>query len=233
MNNIEEKAIINVKNSYETISLEPNIDEYTNKISNNNIIAQYNQSTPYPTLPLSSEKNTSIENTHSKINQLCQMFIQKFNVAFNMIQIEKSSMMFFGVLTIGVVFIMISLLMLPMFMLTPTKFAFTFGTGSSIIVLSFVFLYGLKEYCQMLCEQNRKWLTFSFFLSILLGLIFAWRRYFFLSLIISIYQMIAVILFTLSFVPGGQNGIVLIKDVVKSFIANAWDSIKSNFKINT
>lgn len=239
MNNIEEKAIIDIKNSYETISIEPNqnADEYLNKnptdiilSTGNNRYLTYSASS---SLPLSSEENALIEETNgsSKIDQMYQMIRQKTTQVLEMIKIEKSYAMFFGVLTIGVILLFLSLLMLPMFLLTPVKFIFTFGTGSIIIVFSFVFLYGLTEYCQMLFEHNRKWLTLSFFISILLGLVFAWRKHFLLSLVFAVYQMIAVIMFTLSFIPGGQNGIMFIIDILKSPFVNIYNTIKSKFAL--
>jgi hypothetical protein len=138
------------------------------------------------------------------------------------IEVEKSYQTFFILLMIGLGLLCLSLVFLPVIILSPYKFVLCFSLGSLIILISFLFIWGTKAYFETLFSKNRFLFTLLFLGSILLGIMFAWSQYFFFSLLCSIYQLISLIVFTLSFIPGGKVGISFIGSMLSSPFINLW-----------
>ena len=142
------------------------------------------------------------------------------------IEVEKSYQTFFLLLVIGLGLLCISLIFLPVIIISPYKFVLCFSFGSLTILTSFLFIYGTKSYFEILFSQNRFPFTLLFLASIFLGITFAWSNYFFFSLICSIFQLVSLIVFTLSFIPGGRSGISFIGSMVSSPFVNLWMRIR-------
>jgi hypothetical protein len=138
------------------------------------------------------------------------------------IEVEKSYQTFFILMMIGLGLLCLSLVFLPVIILSPYKFVLCFSLGSLIILISFIFIWGTKAYFETLFSKNRFLFTLLFLGSILLGIMFAWSEYFFFSLLCSIYQLISLIVFTLSFIPGGKVGISFIGSMLSSPFVNLW-----------
>lgn len=138
------------------------------------------------------------------------------------IEVEKSYQTFFIMLMIGLGLLCLSLVFLPVIVLSPYKFVLCFSFGSLLILISFLFFWGTKAYFETLFSKNRFVFTLLFLGSIILGIMFAWSQYFFFSLLCSIYQLISLIIFTLSFIPGGKVGISFITSMLTSPFANLW-----------
>jgi cation transport ATPase len=138
------------------------------------------------------------------------------------IEVEKSYQTFFILLLIGLALLCLSLMFLPVIILSPYKFVSCFSIGSLLILISFIFVYGTKSYFETLFSKSRFLFTLLFLGSIILGLVFAWSQYFFLSLICSFAQLVTLIVFVLSFIPGGKNGISLIGRMLSSPFTNMW-----------
>lgn len=137
----------------------------------------------------------------------------------NTIEVEKSYTAFFIMLAIGGFVLFLSLIALPTAILFPKKFVMLFSMGSLLVIMSFIFVHGTKEYFKMLFNSGRAYLTTLYFLSIFVGIYFSFTdSYFFISHICAVIQLITLVTFVLSFVPGGNHGI--------NFI---WSSIKSIF----
>ena len=133
------------------------------------------------------------------------------------IEVQTSYKYFFIVLVIGVVFLILSLMFLPIMVLYPQKFLSLFSIGSLITLSSFIFIYGTVNYIKMLFEKKRVVYTMSYIVSIVLGLYFAYiKGYFIHSLICAIIQMITLVIFILTFIPGGNSGITFILELLMS-----------------
>jgi len=136
-----------------------------------------------------------------------------------LIEVEVSYTYFFIVLLIGAAILFLSLLFLPVAIINPKKFVSLFSLGSLVTITSFIFLYGTKEFFSKLFDSGRRILTILYLASIVIGLFFSFTdSYTIISHICAVFQLITLITFVLSFIPGGHLGI--------SFI---WGSIKSIF----
>lgn len=140
----------------------------------------------------------------------------KVNVSSS-IEVEASYKSFFIVLAIGLGFIFFSFLFLPFVVVYPQKFLSFFSIGSFIILSSFIFVHGTVNYIKMLFNESRYLITTLYIASIILGFYFAFiRGSFIFSLISAIIQMVILIIFTLTFIPGGHTGISFILSMVSS-----------------
>lgn len=92
----------------------------------------------------------------------------------------------------------------------------TLAFGSAFILVSFLFFYGTKNYVLKLFDKKRFLLSILFISSIIIAIIFWFINNYFLSLLISIFQVLCVVLFGLTFVPGGQKGITYVKKKISS-----------------
>jgi hypothetical protein len=132
------------------------------------------------------------------------------------IEIEKSYKTFFILISIGLGLLCLSLMFLPFIILSPHKFILCFSFGSLIILASFIFVYGTKSYFEILFSQNRFIFTLLFLTSIFLGIFLSLAGYFIFSVLCAIGQLITLIVFTLSFIPGGSGGISMIGRMLSS-----------------
>ena len=136
------------------------------------------------------------------------------------VEVEKNTTAFISLLGIGCFLICLSLLMLPLIITSPAKFSMCFGLGSVLVLISFLFYHGTKNYVMKLFEKKRFVITILFICSIFLGLIFSIGKHYFISLLCSLFQLISLILFVLTFIPGGKYGIRCIKNRLSSPFMN-------------
>ena len=132
------------------------------------------------------------------------------------VEVEKNITAFISLLGIGCFLICLSLLMLPLIITSPAKFSMCFGLGSVLVLISFLFYHGTKNYIMKLFDKKRFYLTILFLCSVILAIIFRFIDNYFLSLLSCIFQLFCLVLFGLSFIPGGQSGIKYIKKKVSS-----------------
>lgn len=142
------------------------------------------------------------------------------------IEIEKSYTAFFSLLAVGVVLLCLSLVFLPIVIISPSKFIMCFAFGSLIILSSFIFVYGTKTYFEKLFSEHRFIFTILFLCSIILGLYCSIFNHYLLGLLCAVFQLISLIVFTLSFIPGGKNGIAMIGRMLKSPFLGMWLRLK-------
>lgn len=138
------------------------------------------------------------------------------NAIINKVEVQKNRTVFFSLLAIGSFLLCISILMLPLIITSPGKFSMTLAFGSTFIMISFLFYYGTKNYVLKLFDKKRFLLTILFLCSVILAIILRIVDNYFLSLFSSIFQVFCLVLFGLSFIPGGQRGITYIKKKVSS-----------------
>jgi hypothetical protein len=167
------------------------------------------------------EANVQAENTG---------FIGKIkNCLKNTFEVEKSYKLFFIILSVGLGLIFLSLVFLPLVWITPQKFVSLFSLGSLVTISSFVFVYGTSAYLEMLFSKQRALFTILFLVSIFLGIYFAFNQtYYIISLICAVIQLITLIIFTLSFIPGGSMGISFITNILLAPVNSLWNKIKGS-----
>ena len=147
----------------------------------------------------------------------------------NFLEVEKSYKLFFIILATGMTLILISLMFLPIAWMSPQKFVSFFSLGAFTTLISFIFIYGTFGYLEMLFSKERIYFTIVFLLSIFLGLYFAFvGSNYILSLICAVVQLITLITFTLSFIPGGSVGINFITGMLMTPITSAINKIKGS-----
>ena len=233
MENYDEKIKLQT-DSYDTIAIDNNnanidLDNKTIDLTNTTGDNSQNQ-VPNTANSESQFQSTSIfDKVGDKYQMLCERITQASTAFSEKIDIAPSYKYFVILMGIGLVFIMLSLTMLPLLVLSPTKFVLTFGTGNLLILISFVFYFGGKEYVIMLFSEKRRYMSIGFVLSLLFGLFFAWRKHYILSLLFALVQMGTVIIFSLSFIPGGNEGIKFIGSTTKGALINLFTGLKNKF----
>jgi hypothetical protein len=131
------------------------------------------------------------------------------------IEVKTSYKWFLIIASIGFLFVFLSLLFLPFVAINPQKFLTLFSIGSILILSSFIFIYGTTEYFRMLFTNERFVFTSVYIVSILLGLYSAYvKNLYILSFICVLIQIITLVIFTLSFIPGGKSGISFILNML-------------------
>jgi len=135
------------------------------------------------------------------------------------IEVETNYTTFFIVFSIGIIFIILSSLFLPIVILSPSSFVSLFSIGSIIIITSFIFIYGTSSYLSMLFEGKRCIFTLIYFASIIFGIYFSFiSKNYLICLVSAVVQIVMLCIFVLSFVPGGESGISFILHGIKSMI---------------
>ena len=138
------------------------------------------------------------------------------NKIINSIEVERNIGVFVALIGIGALLLIISLFLLPFIITSPKRFSFCFAFGSILVLMSFLFLVGTKSFVTKLMENKRMYISIMFILSIFIGIGFSLGDHYFISLICSIIQFISLIMFVLTFIPGGRAGIDCIKRTLSS-----------------
>ena len=142
-------------------------------------------------------------------------------------EVEKSYKYFFIFIIVGIGLIFLSLLFLPAVVFFPQKFVGLFSLGSLIVLSSFIFIYGTGGYLELLFSRSRITFTIMYIASICVGIYFSFiKNYYIISLISALIQMVTLIIFTLSFIPGGQTGINFMFGLLKSPFSALWLKIR-------
>lgn len=129
------------------------------------------------------------------------------------LEVEKSYKLFFMVLAVGLAIIGFSTVFI---ILSPQKFVALFSLGSLVTLNSFIFLNGTFGHFEMLFSKNRLPFTIMYLISIVLGTYFSFSGSFILSMVCSAFQLVSLIVFVLSFIPGGRYGISMIFNLLSS-----------------
>ena len=131
-------------------------------------------------------------------------------------EVEKSIGIFSVLICIGTALIIFSFFLLPLIIISPKKFSFCFAVGSIFVLISFMFLVGTRNYITKLLDNKRIFISISFILSIFIGIGCSLGNHYFISLICSGVQLISMVMFVLTFIPGGRAGIDCIKNALTS-----------------
>ena len=138
------------------------------------------------------------------------------NKIIEKIEVEKSIGIFSVLICIGTALIIFSFFLLPLVIISPKNFSFCFAVGSIFVLISFMFLVGTRNYITKLLDNKRIFISISFILSIFIGIGCSLGNHYFISLICSGVQLISMVMFVLTFIPGGRAGIDCIKNALTS-----------------
>ena len=156
-----------------------------------------------------SSKEEETKNKESFRDKIANKIIEK-------LEVERNILLFILLILIGIGLIIFSFFLLPMIMISPGKFSFCFAVGSIFILISFLFLVGTRNYVLKILDNKRIFISISFILSIFIGIGFSLGHHYFISLFCSGVQLISMIMFILTFIPGGRAGIDCIKRTLSS-----------------
>ena len=138
------------------------------------------------------------------------------NKIISLIEVERSIPIFLVLIIFGFGLLVFSFFLLPLIIISPKKFSFCFAVGCILTLISFLFLVGTKIFVNKLLDNKRILFSLSFILSIFIGIGFSLRNHYFISLICSAVQLISMVMFFLTFIPGGKIGIDCIKRTISS-----------------
>ena len=103
--------------------------------------------------------------------------------------------------------IVLSWLILPFFAVAPRKFALLYTLGSGLVFFSSSFVKGYANFFQYAFSKERLWYTIIYLVAMMCTLIAVFKHTYFLVIFCSIAQMIAMVLFLMSHIPGGIHGL--------------------------
>ena len=169
-----------------------------------------------------SDIETNNNPADSKIKRCKQKILKTIE---ENLEVEKSYKTFSIMIFIGLGMLCLSLLFLPVIIFSPSKFVMCFSLGSMIILSSFIFIYGTKSYVEKLFAKNRFAFTILFLVSIILGLYFSISGNYLISIFLAVFQLITLVVFTLTFFPGGTAGISFIGNLLLSPFRNVWSRL--------
>ncbi|KAI9229030.1 MAG: Got1/Sft2-like family-domain-containing protein [Piptocephalis tieghemiana] len=108
---------------------------------------------------------------------------------------------------LGAFCLFLSFFTLPMLIIRPQKFALSFTLGSLLVMISFALLRGPGAHTRHLISKERLLFTTVYFSSMGLTLYFTLaKKGYILTLLASVVQLIALIWYFMSYVPGGTTG---------------------------
>lgn len=169
----------------------------------------------------SQNNNTTITSTQEAVKEkTCKDKIEEKIV--EKIEVEKNIAVFLMLIALGCGLLCLSIFLLPLIITSPSKFSLCFAMGSLLVLISFLFYYGTKEYFRTLFGAQRFWISILFILSIIIGISFSLGKHYIISMLCSICQLVSLIVFILSFVPGGRVGINCIKKAITSPFSGLW-----------
>lgn len=130
---------------------------------------------------------------------------------------------------LGTFCLSIASLYIPFLLLKARKFALLYTLGSLFIIGSFSCLWGPRKHFQHLIAVERLPFTVSYFVT-MLGTIYcaAWMKSTFFTVIFASSQLLALVWYFISYVPGGHTGL---KFFVNIFTSIASRTVKSTLDV--
>jgi hypothetical protein len=208
----DQKISISDKTIENSITNTPNIEE---KATDGGVV-QSIKNIFNRTISNNEQNSTNTEPAPSDWRQ------KAINLIHRHIEVEKSYKLFFIILSIGLGLVCLSLIFLPVIAFSPQKFVMCFGLGSMTIITSFLFMYGTVGYFEILFSKQRFPFTVLFLSSMILGIYFAYLDKYIYSILCAAAQLLSLVMFVLSFTPGGQTGIRFIGRTLLSPFSNFW-----------
>ena len=153
---------------------------------------------------------SSSQNENEAIDLAPKTWKDKLAIAIiSKVEVQKNLTVFIALLGLGSLLLCFSIFLIPFIITSPSKFSMCFAFGCSLVLISFLFYHGTKNYVLKLFDKKRFVITILFICSILVGIIFSLGKHYFISLLCSLFQLLSLVLFVLTFLPGGKKGINL------------------------
>jgi len=121
-------------------------------------------------------------------------------------------------LILGMICFGLAVSLLPLLMLNPRKFSLLFSLGSAFTLSSFSFLWGPYNHLVHLLSRERLPFTSIYLSSLILTLYFAMGlQSAILTPIAACAQVVALVWFVVSYIPGGQTGLRFMTKMCSGF----------------
>jgi len=125
---------------------------------------------------------------------------------------------FMGCLVLGLFCFGMSSLYIPVLVFKARKFALLYSMGSMFFILSFAALWGPVNHLKHLFSGDRLPFTIIYFCTIFATLYFSlWKRSYVFTIICAIIQILALVWYIVSYIPGGQTGLKFFSRIFYSF----------------
>ena len=159
-----------------------------------------------------------------KLGNIFQSFLSKLS---DKIQVQQSYKYFLIFLALGLLLLFFALLCIPFVIFNPGKLLRLLSFGNIFIMLCFLFYYGSKDFFAFLIDPKRTGVMFghivglftSLFVSLFIG-------GYFLQLFLDAVLCITTVMFILTLIPGGQEGIAGIKRMLISPLMLLFNTFK-------
>ncbi|CDJ39217.1 SFT2-like domain-containing protein, putative [Eimeria tenella] len=139
--------------------------------------------------------------------------------------LSSQNMLMFGVVAaVGVLFMFLAFLTLPLLVFAPSKFALLFTMGSLCFLAALALLRGVAALSRHLVEPSRLPFTAVYFSSLFLTLYATlMAKSYVLTLVFSVLQLCGLTSFLVSYIPGGSH-------MLKFMGQAAWQLLRKAFK---
>ena len=227
-------------NSNSQNSLNEN-EEFTFTDSNENVAGVVNSPVEITSSDQVTEKKESNEYSSSFLLKLKKFFspvtnqFLKIGVYFqnllsklsDKIKVQQSYKYFLLFLALGLLFFFISLFTIPFAIFNPGKLLRLLSFGNIFIMLCFLFYYGSNDFFSFLVDKKRTGVMFSHLLALFCSLFVSlFIGGYFLRLFLDIILSITTVMFILTLIPGGQEGISGIKRMLISPLLLLYNNFK-------
>lgn len=112
---------------------------------------------------------------------------------------------FTGLFALGCLFSTLSTLGIPVILVAPAKFALPYTLGSICSIGSTMCLVGPSKQLSKMFSESRRLSTISYLISVILTLVFAFKGQALLCLMAIAVQLVAMVWYVASYIPGGQG----------------------------
>ena len=209
--------LININDDKNNNNNKNNKNFFKNLFSSNNNSTNNSSINSFDHIILNEEETNEKNNKNSNEKQEKNCKEKLLEKIINSIEIERNYTIFCTLLLLGTLLIFISFLLIPMIITSPSKFTLCFSLGSILIIVSFLFFHGTKIYFQKLFKRDRFVITILFLISIIVGCVCSIKKFYLVCIICSVIEMFSLILFLISFIPGGGKcGIKCLKNIITS-----------------
>ena len=165
-----------------------------------------------------------ITNQFLKIGTNFQNLLSKLS---EKVQVQQSYKYFLIFLGLGLLLLFFALLCIPFAIFNPGKLLRLLSFGNIFIIICFLFYYGSKDFFAFLIDQKRTGVMFGHILVLFCSLFASlFIGGYFLQLFLDIILCLTTIMFILTLIPGGQEGIAGIKRMLISPLLLLFHSFK-------
>lgn len=189
-------------------------------------------------LPPNMEDSNQTPSTTSKLKIILSPLINQFlNVGKHFqnlisklsdkVQVQSSYKYFLLFLALALVLFFFAIFCIPFAIFNPGKLLRLLSLGNVLLMTSFLFYYGSKDFFAFLIDQNRTGVMFGHLLGVFSGLFISlFIGGYFLQLLLDVALCITTVMFFLTLIPGGQGGIKAIKGMLLSPLMLMYGTIK-------